>query len=186
MNHLLDRHGYIDVRLENWDNVWFDKSKDGADIEGCSINCLLHAFFILNGYREDLLPNLPGGFSCWDAITEPVFIMISSYVTINELSARIQLLCEEYLLLRSLTTSDVTVLERYYTISNLLYGALIVVYIWVANFNGYIEDNNLITLRIRMAHLGNEIFAYTWNMHTLKHLDLKYRTSRPTRCRHRH
>jgi hypothetical protein len=80
--------------------------------------------------------------------------MMSSYITINELAARIKLLCEEYLLLRSLVTSDVTVLERYKHISNLLYGALIVIYIWVANFNSYIEDNNLITLRIRMAHMG--------------------------------
>ena len=86
----IDRHGCIDIRLESYENVWFDRSKDGAEIEGCSMNCLLHALFISNGYWKNDFVVLPGGI--WRIIIFHIKI-ISCYSLLSSLNRHCLLGC---------------------------------------------------------------------------------------------
>ena len=177
MDRLIDRHGFIDFRQENFENIWFDKSKEGAEIYGCSINCLLYGLFLINGYSDELR-KLPGGISCWDVILESLYITLSTIVTPYEIIARLDLLVEEYLQLKYKNNNRInnfdissplistmkspmkSPMKRNETTelmktSNILYGALVSLYTWLANFNTYITDSQLRILHHGIVSLGN-------------------------------
>jgi RasGEF domain len=155
MNHRVDRHGCIDFRIEGWANIHFDRRKEHSDIEGVSVNCLLNGLFLLNGYREDLKV-LPGEIECWDNIIETIYINLLSFFTVYELFARVRVVVIQYLSTRHAGASGSgshQQQQREFD-TNFLYGATTFIFTWVANFNTYISDSQLLLIRSSIAELG--------------------------------
>lgn len=149
----IDRHGCVDFRVEGWENIWFNRSKDSAEIQGASVNCFMHAAFLLLGHKKEFLA-LPGGLSCWDALLESFFVTLSQQMTVYEIMARVELVAVEILTMERIGFSEMENMSYEYNV-NLLFGGLSFVYIWIANFNSYITDHQLTALRGLIVDLGN-------------------------------
>jgi hypothetical protein len=149
----LDRHGCVDFRIEGWENIRFDRSKDSAQIQGVSLNCMLHASFLLLGFSKELCV-LPGGAAAWDILMEPFFTTLSSQVTIYELMARVEFLSREVIEIERKRVYDSDHMSFMYN-ANLLFGALKFVYTWIANFNSYITEKHLTILRGAVFEIGS-------------------------------
>lgn len=131
-----DRQGLKNILAEKFVNILFDRSKRGSEIQGCSVNNLLRGLFYLNGCIRDLQSHdLPGGLQCWDDLLESIYITISHFVQVKEVIARVLILCHLYQHSGGLKHGHI------------LTGALIFLYTWAANFNGYLNDKNLQLLR---------------------------------------
>lgn len=148
----LDRHGFVDFRLEGFENVYFDKAKEAVDLTGCSINVLLYVLFILNGFNEGLKNKLPGGVECWDLLLETMYsCVLPTKLTIYELIYRVRLLVVEYLEDNESLTTDGRSNDSW----NLVHGALSTLHTWIANFHAYLSDIQLTQLRQGIVSLGN-------------------------------
>lgn len=148
-NILVDRHGFINIYKENWEtSIRYHRiSKNQYEIIGLSVNVLLHGLFLLHGSIQDteiIKIAFPyQNIKCWDMIIESFYINLSILITIKELTDRIFYLRDEYVKSSQSNCVFDTSLQSPY---NLLYGALMTLYIWIANFYYYISEEQIIEL----------------------------------------
>lgn len=176
MTNKIDRHGYVDIQLDGWDNnIRFDRAIEGAVIAGVSVNALLYGIFILHGYDEEERKLLTGGYQCWDHIMEAIYCNLSTIVTVYELISRVRVLCEQFILRRRKYLDTLVISKDLNFSSNLLYGSLVFLHTWVANFNEYISDANLTNLRKGIVCLGNLGLRHVLGMNAINQCGGIYR-----------
>jgi hypothetical protein len=153
----IDKHGYLDIRLESWEsNIRFDEDNGVAVITGLSINALLHGIFLLNGYDTSISNRLLGGVVCWDEILPTTYMCLLYQMSVFEFIARVRLLADDCLIKRLEYTERLVISESHQYVSNLFYGSLIFMHTWLSNFNEYLTDAQIRILRQGIVCIGNQ------------------------------
>lgn len=144
-----DEHGFMDVRLEKWDNLRI-RGDSSDEIQGGTLNILLRGVFSLFSDSKSLISTLPLNLTFWSDVAEYLLVSIMTLATVEQILGRIFLIVDEFCNLECIGN----------VIDDISIGAILFLYLLVKEYSSFISVSNFLLLY-------NSIIKFTDSMEYL-------------------
>ena len=150
-----DAHGVLNILLEDWYDIRFERGQTYISIEAMSLNVLLKGGFILHSTNSSR-KSLPGGIATWRSSAPTIFSTLYLIATAAQLMSRVRIIhfmFREYLLgnfVEGLQNN-----EQAIELEGLAEGSLKFLIYYLEDFNYTVGNKYLLELRDMIENIGD-------------------------------
>ena len=149
-----DAHGVLNILLEDWYDIRFERGQTYTSIEAMSLNVLLKGGFILHSTNSSR-NSLPGGITTWRSSAPSIFSTLYLIATAAQLMSRVRIIhymFREYLLgnfVEGLQNNQHAI-----ELEGLAEGSLKFLVYYLEDFNYTVGNKYLLELRDMIENIG--------------------------------